>query len=358
MKENDLFILGAGFSKAFNNKMPTMNELTEEISEKIGEIYKNLYKEYIKGKFTDFEDIITYLYQDLPWKNETEKHLHKGLYYRITELLVKIIKDKEPKDDEIKISKDESDFFSKIHKENANIITFNYDTIFERYLIKATKNNGKLFMNYDRKELDYYDIYYHLPIMSLEARTSQIYDSKRRERKKGIPTVKISKLHGSVNWYYSGDARSGGELIYYEYDKISGNEFEREKNRRDLVPLIIPPVLDKSGFMGISAIKIQWEMARRAIQDADNIYILGYSFPLTDMAIKLLFKSSVKTGARIYIVDKRKVVFNNLKKVFKKIKGQERRKNNVKILDTYIANEDDIIIKFIKDYIYDKTKTF
>jgi hypothetical protein len=98
----DLFILGAGFSKAFYNEMPLMEDLNSEIYKKILEkgreedkVLKVLYEEYIKRRFTDFEEILTYLYQELPWKSETEKHLNKGLYYRITELLVELLSKKQ-----------------------------------------------------------------------------------------------------------------------------------------------------------------------------------------------------------------------------------------------------------------------
>lgn len=96
------------------------------------------------------------------------------------------------------------------------------------------------------------------------------------------------KLHGSVNWLYSGIETFVGDTVYFEDADL---EVKGPVNNGDtrLVPMIIPPVADKAAAFQNTTIRDQWATAARHLQGADRVYVLGYSLPATDLAVRFWF---------------------------------------------------------------------
>ncbi len=126
---------------------------------------------------------------------------------------------------------------------------------------------------------------YQFPIVRLEQRTHSLLGGEF------TPTLKLYKLHGSVNWMAGGGFDSWqGEIYLVDRDRegwITG------RNKRDLYPLLIPPVLDKSGFYVTPGIRYQWRYAADHIKKASRIFIIGYSFPETDLASLFFINESI-----------------------------------------------------------------
>ncbi|HED6595095.1 hypothetical protein [Campylobacter coli] len=58
--------------------------------------------------------------------------------------------------------------------------------------------------------------------------------------------------------------------------------------------LIIPPILDKTSNYNHIEMQSLWRKVFKAIQKAKNIYIYGFSFPITDLSVVYLFKSALQ----------------------------------------------------------------
>ena len=107
------------------------------------------------------------------------------------------------------------------------------------------------------------------------------------------------KLHGSINWLYSGLHEIADEPIYFSSHIV---------NKTGLVPVIIPPVLDKNHFYKNHTLKMQWTNTFTALKDPniDTYYFIGYSIPPTDMIAKYLFQDTLNNSQKektIYIVN-------------------------------------------------------
>ncbi|MYB50468.1 MAG: hypothetical protein F4X72_14590 [Dehalococcoidia bacterium] len=107
----------------------------------------------------------------------------------------------------------------------------------------------------------------------------------------------LYKLHGSVNWYYSGSDNYAGETLHqipvmgwttaahvhgsltrtHEYQAIAGK-----------VPLIIPPVMNKSPRFQHEAVTETWNRAQYSLRKATRIFAIGYSLPTADTAFQQL----------------------------------------------------------------------
>jgi hypothetical protein len=233
---------------------------------------------------------------------------------------------------------------SQLNSEDV-IITFNWDTLVDRAL--ASMNQWNCF-----------DGYYVRPVA--------VYKNEWLEtnpEKENLSCPLILKLHGSTNWLtsapviergkmqniqeipsdkffvyestkqpfstYDGRYMEGYEDFSYGYyppnlplegkplpngfvltRTILRNEFTPKGKSIDKglnsIPLIIPPVKNKSYDSFGELFKSLWSKAEETLTNADEIIIIGYSFPITDHQSDILFRkafSKRKTIPKIIIVN-------------------------------------------------------
>ena len=353
---NEVFILGAGFSNAISDSsLPTLERLNEIINDDyidgeksitnfhfnydLFKKMKHYYKEYINDNgINNIEEALTFIYEDIPWKEEPERLLLKSIYDYLSELIALIIENKKNESDykrrketietidnleklEKEIGSELSSFIHYIHENKSKLITFNYDNLLETialYLINCPNN-----------KVDTED-FYRMPLMRIHAR---VFPKKKVKFK---DTFRLIKLHGSLNWFYSKESKG---QIYLS----SGYLQKLEKVlKRDLSCLIIPLLFGKSTFMNLGIIKRLWLDARNYLGKANKIYILGYSLPESDLVVRLLLKINIKEKTEIIIVYKKREVFDNFKDLFMK-------KNMIIKNTSYINSEKNVIFNFFKD---------
>ncbi len=103
----------------------------------------------------------------------------------------------------------------------------------------------------------------------------------------------LLKLHGSINWHYSGEMGAVYEQIYYAFGNVG-----------DLTPFIIPPILDKNSFYTHSSLRKMWVDASEYIRNAEEIYIIGYSLPETDLPVNFFLQENLRPRTTVYIVNR------------------------------------------------------
>lgn len=172
--------------------------------------------------------------------------------------------------------------------ENASVISFNWDVLFEDRLNDLPEWN--------------YETGYGLSF-------SQVIDMDGRMRSASTPSMlKILKPHGSINWYKE---RNGKEIYLCLQDKIElrgGNPRYLPDfislDDKSLHPSIIPPS-EKASDMSL-AIKDIWRQVKIALEEADEIIVIGYSFNSFDeYVMNEVGKYNFKEPVRVTIVDPR-----------------------------------------------------
>jgi len=116
----------------------------------------------------------------------------------------------------------------------------------------------------------------------------------------------LLKLHGSVNWVADGDAireispkematRSGG----FQVDKMPNGKYKLKLDEYlDLAKaLIIPPSFSKYGVDG--PLRSVWSNAYRALRNARDIFVIGYSMPETDLMVRYLLSLAFRDIERV-----------------------------------------------------------
>ncbi len=145
------------------------------------------------------------------------------------------------------------------------VITFNWDITLENAL---TRRPGD------------FDIFYRY----------------RRDRQR--KHISLLKPHGSIDWYRTSQLprRAAKEAwkLDKEYVVFPYSDFSEYPSVRTLQPLIVPPVASKE--FGADFLKATWRGVYRAISDATELTIIGYSLPKEDQFARLVLRRAIRSN--------------------------------------------------------------
>jgi hypothetical protein len=300
-----LFILGAGFSKAVSDKMPTMKELGTFVRDRIPELPGDPQVYYrLMSDPSNVEELLTYLYQEMPWKTVEQALIEKAAFHKLSAYIVEHIAgfESELYQSQTQIPSWAKDFVSYLHTQKATVATFNYDTILEglsTLYIRPFPNSPGLAIGIS----NYYDMPIHHVANRGESSRAFATNPERPE------TYRLIKLHGSINWYFPGSETAPDQPIYYSDESLpvrhDASELEDiRRNKAGLKPLIIPPITEKTPFYGIRLLRSLWLDLYNSLVESDEVYFTGYSLPKTDITTRILLSTSANSQSkRIYIVN-------------------------------------------------------
>jgi len=290
-----LYLLGAGFSKAISAEMPVLPELIDYIfkartSTELSWGFENYWPRF----GNDFELWLTYLAEDNPWLSEAENTRNRADFLQASSLLARVILGCQAR----AISSPFPQWLGKLinvwKSEQAVVASFNYDTLVERafsYVDAGLKDMPNV-----PQFRDYHQSMYAVPVLGLESRFRSEYN-----RRQAYP--RLLKLHGSVNWWYSGSPIAAGESLFDSgitpgwSPDAADDPGALFAGALEKVPFIVPPTSGKLSFFRNEAIRAQWRVAATALESATTVYLLGYSIPEGDSLVRtfLAASSSVKT---------------------------------------------------------------
>jgi hypothetical protein len=181
-------------------------------------------------------------------------------------------------------------------KYGINCITFNYDDVLDKALLGDHPQDAWS-----------PDSGYGFP-----CRFSEGFVSGTHYLPTSRSAMLLLKLHGSVNWRirlghpspYSVDSVMHHEDWYHPLpDRLDlprvAQFFEKE-------PLLVPPVLTKTDLVDQPILRLLWSLALNALKRAKRVAFIGYSLPLTDIAASFLFRegmSHAEESREIAVVD-------------------------------------------------------
>jgi hypothetical protein len=186
------------------------------------------------------------------------------------------------------------------HEHDLTVITTNYDLNIE---ISAAQHHFRIAM------VDSL----HAACASAtapDAEVPSIYDTPSWSKIKSMPFLRLLKLHGSVNWYTCGDLMFVDDRwtpTAYQLRPPDGSggptqwELSPWQNRPDWVSpensLVVAPTVLKPGMLQL--LKDQWEHAGAALQCADILVFIGYSFPASDTFMRFFLASALYDNPRL-----------------------------------------------------------
>ncbi len=207
------------------------------------------------------------------------------------------------------------------------IITLNYDTLVEQAVRQSTPTRGL----------------YPPHFADIKTRRGEaVWGSDNQ-------AFQLLKLHGSVNWHYSGQEDFYGETIFYsdvaEFGHKSGaSSSETFEIAEDKMMLLAPPVFDKTPFFKNGAVRALWARAAEALQTAKRIYLIGYSLPASDLGMhSFLIQNCPEESVPFYVINRDAEAPNHYRNILES-------RCSVDIKDTYIRVNDPVG-RFVKDYL-------
>jgi hypothetical protein len=291
----EVFLLGAGFSRAVHSPMPTLAELGRDLATFVASSprYTSLLGEAVvarlkQGKIPggNLEVWLSSLAESQPYLDESTVAHNYGLFLSLTDQVVNdIVKAQEG------FFLRAEPWFSRLirlwHRRRPTVITFNYDTIIEDSLPLLeipVAYLGAL----PELVTDYLPVLAMLPSSS----GSEIWK-----------TFRLCKLHGSVDWYWLPSDATGETVRRWPPGRPLG-----EADRAVLAGkgrLVIPPLSAKSRFYSLGIVREFWKRAAEALTLADRVTVIGYSMPMTDLATTAMVASTVRPGTAWCVVDTR-----------------------------------------------------
>ena len=282
---SDVFILGAGFSKAISDAMPVLNDLSVEVKKRLPEL------ERVATFLPDNIEVwLTFLSQKHPWLKEVENSRNHALLLEVSEVVQTVLVERmrEP------LGKTRPVWLSdlvKLWNQNASpVLTLNYDTLVERCACEILGIKTVMWsMGYSEKESVSARLY-PIPLTPTWQR------SAARIHSNNPPSLlSLFKLHGSTNWFYSGAPNANDETIYFvpatTWTVDDPSERHGAGTYPDKVPFIVPPLIEKLPFLGNALIRSLWAQAGSALRSASRIFCLGYSLPETDITMRFFLQS-------------------------------------------------------------------
>lgn len=292
----------------------------------------------------NFEQWLSFLIESPPWLPLAEQARNRAAFLHIADAIATILRSRQRGTVEAHDGKCPgwlSQLIELWERQTAKVITFNYDQLVELTWL-ASRN-----IQTRARSVDLYPA----PLTPLMARTGAI-----------PPAAAVSggfellKLHGSIGWWYSGPDGPPGDVVYDEGLKgfawsPEGLEPDQETTTTlaaDRVPMIVPPAAVKSPYYNNSILRTLWKSAADALNNADDVVLMGFSMPQTDMLVSSMLCTNVPPHCKITPVNPDPDVIDRVCETFG-IKSDDERLNK-----DYVGKGDapmwDAIPKWIDDW--------
>lgn len=279
-----VFVTGAGFTRAFVPDAPLLvddfgnDQLVETVRglPKASQLLEAERRRHPEG-FVDIERLMTRLHTLMPYDYDHKavdeiaflfSELKRSFLNRLSSVRAGEI-----------ASDDMEAFVAHCAANGGTCITFNYDDFLDEALLSSPIWNA--------------DWGYGFYCRSSSTAVSSI----RGDR---LPTrFLLLKLHGSVNWRTLLGYEQPYALASIVHHHTWGNDVPlhlrpRVERHLDPEPVIVPPVLTKSELVAQPVLRLVWSRAFARLAAADGVTFIGYSFPSTDAAARVLFSEALR----------------------------------------------------------------
>ena len=292
----DVLILGAGFSRAVSEHLPLVDELGNACLH-VDDLGADRRVPVGGFKGGSFETWLSRLADDQPYLSAGENLENQALFERFSSAIAGVLGDRVDAALGLGCPVWFNEFVRVAHRRRATLITFNYDP-----LIEFAVATGLLSEWGQREPVFWAEVTGDVPswppgpaIIAAES----------------ADTLRLLKLHGSLNWYWVPRDVSGVSIARRVLPGVFGSpdRYSEEERRRRLpgrVPFVVPPSAVKSPYYRNPVIREIWQQAAERLRTAGRVFILGYSLPPADLTFAGMLTDALRDSrAALRIVDVR-----------------------------------------------------
>jgi hypothetical protein len=281
-KTADVFLVGAGFSIAAAGNFPDTNALGAQVLERDGTGFDGIASNVTFSNAITFENWLTRLAEKQPYDSEEDRLKRASLFARSQNLIADVLLDSLKQAATVGLPSWLFELVEVLHLNRSAVLTLNYDTLIEQAIGGArlysrggdTRADANRALNYIQIPIGTWD--------SLSPRTTL--------------TVKLYKLHGSVDWYWVPGDMTGTTLM-----RQSGKIAQSQAAGRSRY--IVPPTSTKSSYFDNAVSRHMWAESARSLRDCRRVFLFGYSLPITDTAIAAMIAEQLNPEAEVVIAD-------------------------------------------------------
>lgn len=277
----EVFILGAGFSIAASSalsdheRFPDTAGLGQRVVDALQpKVRLEVAEAGWPGPGADgigFETWLARLAEDQPYLSTEENLRRRALYTAVIRAMRPVLVECEER-----TAADPPpwllDLVSVWHARQAQVLTFNYDTLVERCLDQLGLSDVD-----ELRVIGAGDILDGIPPSA---------DASPDPRGPGVATFRLVKLHGSTSWFWVPGDLTGTTVLRLDPRTASEGDPDVQAVRSRLLlgrdPFIVPPVTTKTALYANPVTKELWTRARGALRKARRVTLVGYSFPPVD----------------------------------------------------------------------------
>jgi hypothetical protein len=268
----DVFILGAGFSRAISGLMPLTDELGDACLA-FDELHnaRGVPRKFRGGRF---ETWLSSIAEPQPYQPEPRNLENQALFARFSDAIGQVLGWRM---DAVLANPPPrwlSKFVTAAHVRRATVISFNYDTLLECAVLHR-------------------DIW--LPTLVEPVAWTEVTGDvpgwpagAARYGAAAAATFRLLKLHGSLNWYWIPGDTTGVSVARRPLPGTftASQPYTEEDRRRQLLartPFVVPPSATKSSYYQNPLVRELWMQAGEALSAASRVALMGYSLPQTDL---------------------------------------------------------------------------
>jgi len=304
MPDRTVYVLGAGFTRAFVPKapllvddygIPGLRKSFDSFPYAVA-ILDDALAEYSDGR-VDLERLMTRL-SGIPYDSIDARNEAALLEAALRKTLVKRLRD--AKSDKIEWEK-LSAFARLVFKKEASIVTFNYDDVLDEALWRlaetmAVPNQPSQNAWHPDGGYGFYCRPSSVCVIDSPGFMDQIHSL-------------VLKLHGSINWRSrlgEGTPRGPAGILHHENWYRPRPQFQQPPPdsidaHLELDPFIVPPVLVKAELAIHPVLNVVWKLAHERLTAATTVVFIGYSLPETDLASRILFRETLTNRAGLHM---------------------------------------------------------
>jgi len=316
-----VLILGAGFSHAVNEHLPLANELGRRAFEVLARgdatAAPSFSNEYA------FETHLSFLAESQPHLTEVENRENESEFARLLQAIVIALDEQQTVALADPAPRWFSELVSVLHYGCYTVITLNYDTLIEAAVASqhldphgSGTNPQAMALFSDPDDFPHPD---ELSVPGPRQPRSVTPDDLLRGQPPqrphsswpdgpGAATMRLLKLHGSLDWWWVPRDQSGATLSRHDTGSRFGAPVPLSEEDRSLrLPgrerFLIPPLSTKSPYYRNPITRQLWQDAYRALCSAKRISLVGYSLPLADIVMSGMLRSAIREGDGQVTVD-------------------------------------------------------
>ena len=279
----EVVVLGAGFSKAVSDCFPLTDDLGMQAAAVAG---LNPELRFAEGRF---EAWLSRLAEPQPYLSHAENTSNLADFERLVQAIHAVLTEIERRVVTEGLPAWLLRLVAALHCRRAAVITFNYDALIERALMQLC------FHDFEKPdgdhEVSWTDVFGDVPSFPpVPARWSG-----------GLkPTLRLLKLHGSLNWFWVPGDSSGATLHHWEHDDEAG----RSRFLPGREPFLVPPAATKSAFFRNPIVAETWKRAAGFLRATNDLALVGYSLPITDLvAAGMVTETIGREGVVVTVVN-------------------------------------------------------